>query len=225
MLAMYGYMSLPQTAPWFYCLAPSLPPTSAPKLRVAALAAKMSRCKRCNGNSDSWWKVCCHAPAVAVALRTMLKNLKFLAKKNHGRWRKDREITLLKKNALETFSLSVYLCLAFARKYGTLGRSLVRKWGTPLTPMTYKALTTTSKGTHPADYSISSLFRHKDEQDNWVSPKINKPSKISLETLSFLGQPFVFPRNHHLPKRCADHNLQRSPPAFQGYHHFWISSR
>lgn len=59
---------------------PSLP-TSTPKLWVAALALKMSRCKRCNGNSDSWWKVCCHAPAVAVALRTMLKNLKFLAKK------------------------------------------------------------------------------------------------------------------------------------------------
>lgn len=98
--------------------------TSTPRLRVAALAPKMSRCKRCNGNSDSWWKVCCHAPAVAVALRTMLKNLKFLANKIMEDREKIWKSPLFKtKNALETFSLSVYMCLAFARKYGTLQRS------------------------------------------------------------------------------------------------------
>ena len=75
-----GYVSLPQTGLHGSIFGPS-PPTSTPKLRVAALVPKMSRCKRCNGNSDSWWKVCCHAPAVAVALRTILKNLNVFRQK------------------------------------------------------------------------------------------------------------------------------------------------
>ena len=75
---------------------------------------------------------------------------------------------------------------------------------TPQTPMTCKALTTTSKGTTSWWFLV---FLGINWTNNWVSPKINKPSKISLEIWSFLGQPFVFPRNHHLPKRCADHNL------------------
>lgn len=185
---------------------PSLP-TSPPKLRLAALVPKMSRCKRCNGKSDSWWKVCCHAPAVAVALRTMLKNLNFFAKKKHGGWRKDREITLPQNKKPWKHSVWVYICVLLlpenmghlgGPKWQNGGKRTIRKI-TPLTPM----VTQSSWQRNPPSWlgSISSLFGHKINKTCLLDvSKMNKPPQIFTGNLViFWGQASVLPRNHHLP--------------------------
>ena len=131
----------------------------------------------------------------------------FSAKKNHGGWRKDLEITLpQKKKNLETSSLSVYLCLAFARKYDTLGEVLSDKMGETNHP---NYGTSPAKEPTPADYfGISSFLGISKWTRYWLDVSKNEQTfqNFTGNLVQFWVKPLFSQETTTFPK-CADHNL------------------